>query len=188
MINAIEDKTVTNEIIGLHNELNGFAMLCLEKAIRIGELLTEQKKRLGHGNYTGWVNANMPFSERTASNYMRLYIHRDKLQNTDNISDAYLILGRAKDEILSGAIFKADAMLKRTKTETLSDLTTTEDVEAEHQELIDMMADIMAWLDRTKDIKEIRNIHYAMQKVRQAMNEYQCRNQLLLGRALLKMQ
>jgi CBS domain-containing protein len=41
-------------------------------AIRAGELLTEAKAQVEHGEWLPWLEANFPGSERTARNYMRL--------------------------------------------------------------------------------------------------------------------
>lgn len=74
------------EITALHNEIGGYLKMTLEKAIQIGELLMEQKDSMEHGEFTAWVNANLPFTDRTARNYMRLYKERDKLK-TETVSD-----------------------------------------------------------------------------------------------------
>ena len=41
--------------------------------LEIGQLLTEQKGALAHGQWLPWVEANLPFGRREASNYMRAY-------------------------------------------------------------------------------------------------------------------
>lgn len=76
----------TAEIVNLHNEITGILKISLDKAIRIGELLTEQKETLAHGQFTGWIKENLPFTDRTARNYMRFYENRELLK-TENISD-----------------------------------------------------------------------------------------------------
>ena len=45
----------------------------MEKAIELGGLLAEQKETLSHGEFTPWIEANLPFTDRTARNYMRLH-------------------------------------------------------------------------------------------------------------------
>lgn len=77
---------VINEIACLHNEIIGYFKKSVEKAIRIGQLLTEQKECLKHGEFTKWIKNNLPFTDRTARNYMRLYNNRDKLK-TETVSD-----------------------------------------------------------------------------------------------------
>jgi hypothetical protein len=79
------------EINSLHKEVHiGFKMT-LEKVVRIGELLTECKKEIGHGAWMGWVKCNCEFSQTTADNYIRAYERRDdpKLTTVVNLSDIY---------------------------------------------------------------------------------------------------
>jgi hypothetical protein len=78
-------ETRIREITRLHGELCGYLRLSLDNAIRIGELLTEQKDSLPHGDFSAWVDENLPFTDRTARNYMRLYRERDRLK-TETVS------------------------------------------------------------------------------------------------------
>lgn len=78
-------KNQIEEITILHTEIKKDLASTLQKAIRIGELLCEQKNRLEHGQFTSWIKDNLPFTDRTARNYMRLYHERDKLK-TENVS------------------------------------------------------------------------------------------------------
>lgn len=82
------------EITRLHNELTGLLMNSLEKAIKIGSLLEEQKKSLAHGKFIPWVEENLPFKERTARNYRRVYQNRNELkrQAVADLNTAYLVL------------------------------------------------------------------------------------------------
>lgn len=69
------------EINRLHGEIEAAYHTSLERAIRIGELLAEQKEALGHGQFLPWVTEHLPFSERTARNYMRVFSHRAELKS-----------------------------------------------------------------------------------------------------------
>jgi hypothetical protein len=92
------EKTRTQRIVTLHNEIVGYLKTSLEKAIEIGGLLTEHKETLAHGEFTPWINTNLPFTDRTAQNYMRLYRERDRLK-TESVSDlksAYKLLALPK--------------------------------------------------------------------------------------------
>jgi hypothetical protein len=82
------------EITNLHNEIIGLGKTVFDKAIRIGELLTEQKASLKHGEFGNWIDANLPFTDRTARNYMRLHENRKQLktENVSELSEAYKIL------------------------------------------------------------------------------------------------
>ena len=71
-MNEIE-KSRIQEIVQLHNEIGELLMGTLPRGIRIGELLTEQKADLGHGAFLPWVEDSLPFSIRTAQNYMKIF-------------------------------------------------------------------------------------------------------------------
>jgi len=89
----------TQEIVTLHQEIVGHLRQSLDKAIRIGQLLTEQKDSLKHGEFTPWLRANVPFTDRTARNYMRLYREKDRIK-TESISDlngAYFLLADQRE-------------------------------------------------------------------------------------------
>jgi len=97
MSNALAQQRA-NEIVRLHGEIEGYYKASLERAIRIGELLVEQKEALPHGQWGPWVAEHLPFTERTASRYMRLHTERDRLES-DSVSDltiAYKVLAPAK--------------------------------------------------------------------------------------------
>ncbi|MBA7633985.1 hypothetical protein ES703_41556 [subsurface metagenome] len=85
LLNSIEVSRV-QEITQLHNEIGGYLKMSLEKAIRIGELLVQQKASMKHGGFTAWIEANLSFTDRTARNYMRLFRQRDEIK-TENVSD-----------------------------------------------------------------------------------------------------
>ena len=92
------EKPKAQEITMLHNEIVGHLRQSLEKAIRIGQLLQEQKANLKHGEWGKWIRNNLPFTDRTARNYMRVYQERDRLK-TETVSDlrsAYLLLSPSK--------------------------------------------------------------------------------------------
>ncbi len=86
------------EITRLHEELAGHLRTSLALAIRIGQLLTEQKAALPHGDFSQWVQEHLPFTDRTARNYMRLYERRDRLETetVSDLSEAYRLLREPK--------------------------------------------------------------------------------------------
>ncbi|MEI6781263.1 MAG: DUF3102 domain-containing protein [Verrucomicrobiota bacterium] len=89
---------LVSEILALHGEIIQSARTTLDKAIRIGQLLTEQKASLKHGEWLPWVKENLPFDARTAQNYTRCYGERDRLKN-ENVSylaDAYRMLAEPR--------------------------------------------------------------------------------------------
>lgn len=70
-----------SEINQLHSEICGIVKMTIEKAIRIGELLIEQKAECGHGYWEPWMRENLQFSPRSAKRYMNCYRHRDQLKS-----------------------------------------------------------------------------------------------------------
>ncbi len=54
LVNCFEDEFVLNEINTLHGEIAKCVKISMEKAIRIGELLTLQKEKSSHG-YFGFI-------------------------------------------------------------------------------------------------------------------------------------
>lgn len=72
---------LTAEIVRLHDQITSALRTSLAHAIRIGELLTEHKARLEHGQFTDWAKQHLPFTLRTAQNYMRVYRERETIKN-----------------------------------------------------------------------------------------------------------
>jgi hypothetical protein len=68
-----------SKLTGLAARINEEHRLCLEAATSAleharaaGLLLIEAKAKVAHGGWLPWLQANVPFGERTAQNYMRL--------------------------------------------------------------------------------------------------------------------
>ncbi|MCK9527211.1 MAG: DUF3102 domain-containing protein [Syntrophales bacterium] len=81
-------------IIQLHERVTGHIKNALTDAIRIGKLLAEVKTELPHGEFEKWVCDNLPFTSRTARNYMRLHRERDRLKSetVSALTGAYRLL------------------------------------------------------------------------------------------------
>jgi hypothetical protein len=88
-VTAVKDMAA--EINQLHLEQCATAKQALETAIRIGELLAEQRGKSKRGEWLPWFDANIHFSRKTGDNYRRVFKHRDKFVNVTNLSDAYRI-------------------------------------------------------------------------------------------------
>jgi hypothetical protein len=63
-------RRIVEQINEQHRLARSTADQAIEHAIRCGQLLIEQKKRVGHGNFGNWIAANCAFSQATANNYM----------------------------------------------------------------------------------------------------------------------
>ncbi len=88
------EKSRIEEIKELHNQIFCHVRMSLENAIRIGQLLTEQKEELEHGEFIRWIKENLPFTDRAARRYMGLWSERDtiKSENVSDLTSAYRLL------------------------------------------------------------------------------------------------
>lgn len=77
-----DGQSIVAEINRLHGEVGEGLRLTVEKAIRIGELLSEQKDRLSHGEWLPWIEANLKFPVRTAQRYMACWQNRERLNTS----------------------------------------------------------------------------------------------------------
>jgi len=87
-MNIALDRTL--EIKRELSELNQSLKMSVQKAIKIGELLTEQKEFIGHGNFLSWLEDNLDISQPTAWRYVKLYEHNDKIFKLNNLQEAYV--------------------------------------------------------------------------------------------------
>ena len=61
----------------------------LKHAIRCGELLLEQKQRVGYGNFGKWIEAHCEFSVASANNYMKVAKNPNALGKSGAIRRLY---------------------------------------------------------------------------------------------------
>jgi Protein of unknown function (DUF3102) len=73
-----------------HDEACRAKEYALARGIACGEFLSRMRRGQCHGEWTDWLKENAPFlSHRTASNYIRLYKHRDEISNNAaNLNDS----------------------------------------------------------------------------------------------------
>jgi hypothetical protein len=79
-------KNTADEINTLHKELNVTFESVLQKAIRIGDLLTYKKDTTWHNEWIPWIKKNLDFGEREAQRYMQIYENRTLFANTTCMS------------------------------------------------------------------------------------------------------
>lgn len=85
-------KTPVEEINQLYSEMNELAESAVEKAIRIGELLRDERQKCKAGTWLSWLKVNVRFSDQTARNYMRIYKARNKFKTVLNLREALRIV------------------------------------------------------------------------------------------------
>jgi len=76
------------KIIELHEGIITSARRSVKDAVEIGEIISNQKQLLNHGEFIPWVET-LPFSERSMRNYMQLFLHIDKTANVADLTEAY---------------------------------------------------------------------------------------------------
>ena len=82
-------KDRTQEIKKELAELNTTLKMTVQKAIRVGQLLSEQKEFVGHGNFVKWIENNLDIDDNTVYRYIKLYSYADKIPILGNLQDAY---------------------------------------------------------------------------------------------------
>ena len=86
---AVQIDTAGDELNRLHKSIEGKLRSTVDDAIRAGEILTQVKERLNHGDFLPWIQANCSFSRQTADNYRRLYSYSGKMPTGSNLQEAY---------------------------------------------------------------------------------------------------
>jgi Protein of unknown function (DUF3102) len=52
-------------------------------AVKCGELLAKKKDSLSHGQWLPWVKRNLPFTDRTARRYIKVWHNRQTLKEEE---------------------------------------------------------------------------------------------------------
>lgn len=93
-------KDIARDIQKLYQKLVDSYKLSLVNAIEIGRLLLLQKDGLEHGQWIPWVEQNLPFSLRSARNYIGLYKNRGELKRARvaNLNSAYKVLANYNNQ------------------------------------------------------------------------------------------
>jgi hypothetical protein len=119
-VNLTEEGRV-QEIRKLHGEIAESLQMTVAKAIRIGELLAEQKAKLDHGEWTPWIEANLPFSYRSARRYITFFENRDQICHGGRFHeiDGAIKLLNARDPDLTMMDFAVTAGQRKFFEETL---------------------------------------------------------------------
>ena len=69
-VNSNAEQNLVNEIIFIKTQTE---QLVLMNSIEIGRRLTEAKKLIKHGEWANWLKERVSFSQRTATNLMKIY-------------------------------------------------------------------------------------------------------------------
>lgn len=87
-------------ITELHYKAKSNLSSAIDAAIEVGEELQKAKTALQHGAYLPWIESNLPFDERTAQRYVKMYLNNSELKKLQpsSLSEAYGILTEPKEE------------------------------------------------------------------------------------------
>jgi hypothetical protein len=73
---------IREEIQELHNEIQNHVEAALHRALRVGGKLLEVQNALKHARiYGDWIDANLPFSARSARDYVTLFRNRELIEH-----------------------------------------------------------------------------------------------------------
>lgn len=67
-------------IARLHNSIVFLGNETLFIAVKCGELLAKKKRAVAHGQWLAWIDANLPFTARTAQRYIQVWENRNEAQ------------------------------------------------------------------------------------------------------------
>jgi len=70
----------------------------VEHAVRAGELLTEAKAQVQHGEWLRWLQAHFPGAPRPAQDYMRLARHAEDARALERLKRAVADASAAGEE------------------------------------------------------------------------------------------
>jgi len=136
---------IVHDVSVLHAEIGTAINTAMQKAIVVGELLSEAKKEVGYGKWQNWVEVNLPITPRQSGKYIRLYNEREdipKLGNNGIDKTIALLASEASDEDVDSAVDadKAEVISERLKQAEKA----VEQFEKERKKLIEKLEDARA--------------------------------------------
>lgn len=76
------------EILAAYTQFEQCGRDRLKAAFLIGKLLSDQKKKVEHGDWNKWIEANCKFDRYRAAEFMRLHEHKAKCRSAETFEDA----------------------------------------------------------------------------------------------------
>lgn len=104
------------ELNRLHGGIEDKLRSTVADAIRAGEILTQVKDRMSHGDFLPWIKSNCRFAQSSAYRYMQVFEYQNKITSVGNLQEAYTQIEtmeaqrRMSEEQRAGA--RVDAYLK----------------------------------------------------------------------------
>ena len=97
---AVAVDLAATEINELHEKACALMKDSVNFAIRAGELLSQKKEELPHGQFTKWVDENIHFTVRTAQSYIKIFKHKAEIEQVApaTLSEAYRLIAPEKPD------------------------------------------------------------------------------------------
>jgi hypothetical protein len=92
---ATKAKAINRELAAAEADFQS----ALQHALNAGQMLSEVKAQLPHGQFGPWVRAHIDVGEREARNYMRLAANRQRVADLPSIRQAVALLAEPKPEV-----------------------------------------------------------------------------------------
>jgi len=83
---SLETK-INSLYVSLESDNNKYKEFFFQRACLIGQLLTEKKTELVHGNFTEWIEKNLQFGNRQAQRYITLFENKNMFTIENDESD-----------------------------------------------------------------------------------------------------
>jgi len=89
---------IAQQVNDEYSKMTGDMARAVQRAIRIGEMLTEAKAQVQHGGWIPWIEENLVFGRREASRYIKVYANGTRVSHLDSLREAVALLAEPKDD------------------------------------------------------------------------------------------
>ena len=109
--------SLSKELNELHKTIEGKLRSTVQDAIMAGEILTNVKEKVAHGEFIPWIEKNLIFTRMTVNRYMGLYEYKGKCNTVLHLPEAYKLVAKlesAKKQTENQRAFKRVQEYKKT--------------------------------------------------------------------------
>jgi len=172
--------TIAQEIILLKDQANKYL---LHQSIEIGRRLKEAKELVGHGNWGDWLEKEVDYSQRTASNLIKIYdeFGSTMLENPNSQSIANLGYTQAVAMLKLDFEERENFMLEN----DVSDMTTRE-IEGEIKDVVALREEknnlekLYSELEE-KESKQAHELKDKLDKINKYENDIKTKNEEIMS-------
>lgn len=176
MLETVEEKQ--DRLALLATEINTIKSqtqkIMMQASVEIGKRLAEAKGAVGHGNWEAWLQTNVDYSQRTASNLIKIYeeygLGQQKLFGKEVNPQSLATLTYTQAVALLG-IHDADERAEFVETHDVENMSSRE-LQRAIKERDDAKAELKAAAEvRDKRIEERDRAHEELAKAMEKINE-----------------